>query len=74
MTELDIGLTEFKKLVTLVLGGNFIKDFNARRVPPSVRMIELQGNRIEYIVDFADYLPAELLYLGLGRNLLRNGR
>lgn len=73
MTELDSGLAEFTKLVTLNLCGNFIGDIDASVLPPGLRTLELQCNWITQTLTFAEHLPVDLLHLGLARNLLTNG-
>ncbi|KAG6443996.1 hypothetical protein O3G_MSEX003177 [Manduca sexta] len=70
MTHLDSGLTEFKNLVTLNLCGNFIEHIDCGFMPSNLRILELQANRISNVVLFAQYLPRDLIYLGLSRNLL----
>lgn len=74
MTDLDEGLSEFQKLVTLNLCGNFIENLDAKFIPPSVRTIELQANRIRSVEGFVENLSPDLLYLGLARNLLKDGK
>lgn len=74
MTELDETLLEYTNLITLNLCGNYICNFNAKFVGSSLRFLELQANSITSINDFVEDLPMELLYLGLGRNLLCTGK
>ncbi|XP_063358653.1 uncharacterized protein LOC134648113 [Cydia amplana] len=72
ITELDSGLSEFTKLVTLNLCGNYIGDIDAAFLPPGLKLLELQANRISRTETFAEHLPPTLLYLGLAKNLLTN--
>ncbi|XP_075991486.1 uncharacterized protein LOC142986750 [Anticarsia gemmatalis] len=71
MTELDQGILEFKRLVSLNLCGNYIKDIDPDLIPQTLRSLELQANHIIDISAFAEFLPQDLLYLGLARNLLK---
>ncbi|KOB65186.1 Uncharacterized protein OBRU01_23103 [Operophtera brumata] len=70
--DLDEGLMEFQKLVTLNLCGNFIENIDATFVPASVRAIELQANRIRSVEAFVENLSPDVLYFGLARNLLND--
>ncbi|XP_031763832.2 uncharacterized protein LOC113517096 isoform X2 [Galleria mellonella] len=72
LTELDSGLLEFQKLVTLNLCGNFLNDFDSSCIPRGVKILELQANCIRNIKTFSEYLPSNLSYLGLARNLLND--
>lgn len=74
MTDLDEGITEFQKLVTLNLCGNYIENLDTKLIPPSIRTIELQANRIRSVEGFVEDLSQDLLYLGLARNLLKDGK
>lgn len=74
MTELDKSILQFKRLVTLNLCGNFIKDIEALLIPQTLRSLELQTNHISDIQPFAEFLPPDLLYLGLSKNLITNGK
>lgn len=74
MTELDEGLLEFKNLVNLNLCGNCLDTIDGTLLPPGIRSLELQANRISDIGICVEHLPFDLLYLGLARNLLRNGK
>lgn len=74
MTDLDEGLMEFQNLVSLNLSGNFIEKLDTKLVPASVRSIELQANGIRKVEGFVENLSPDLLYLGLARNLLNDGR
>lgn len=73
MTELDSGLLEFHDLVNLNLCGNCLSNIDGKLLPPGLRSLELQANRISDIAMFVEHLPIDLIYLGLARNLLRNG-
>ncbi|KAM3962734.1 uncharacterized protein ACR2FA_003115 [Aphomia sociella] len=70
ITNLDNGLLEFQKLVTLNLCGNFLDDLDSNCIPPGVKILELQANRIKNIESFSEYLPYNLSYLGLARNFI----
>ncbi|XP_063618012.1 uncharacterized protein LOC134790929 [Cydia splendana] len=72
ITNLDSSLTEFTKLVTLNLCGNYIGDIDTAFLPPGLKLLELQANRISRTETFAEHLPPTLLYLGLAKNLLTN--
>ncbi|XP_072936598.1 uncharacterized protein [Epargyreus clarus] len=70
MTNVDESLNELKQLITLNLCGNYIKQIDSKFIPPGLRFLELQANRIANVEGFIEYLPVDLLYLGLGRNFL----
>ncbi|XP_045511050.1 uncharacterized protein LOC123705971 [Colias croceus] len=72
MTELDAELLEFKNLITLNLACNFIDKIDASFLPPGLKLLELQANRINNLDHFTEHLPTELIYLGLSRNLLND--
>ncbi|VVC97253.1 unnamed protein product, partial [Leptidea sinapis] len=72
MTELDVGLKDFKRLVTLNLSCNFLEDIDTRLLPDSLRLLELQANRIKSLSSFSKGLSTELVYIGLSRNMLSN--
>ncbi|KAL0848975.1 hypothetical protein ABMA28_013361 [Loxostege sticticalis] len=72
MTELDSGLLEYKNLVNLNLCGNYLSEIDGKLIPPGVRSLELQANRISDIGLSVEHLPFDLLYLGLSRNFLNN--
>lgn len=74
MTELDSGLLEYKNLVNLNLCGNYLSEIDGKLIPPGVRSLELQANRISDIGLSVEHLPFDLLYLGLSRNFLKNGK
>ncbi|KAJ2944588.1 hypothetical protein O0L34_g3941 [Tuta absoluta] len=69
MTNLDTGLLEFKKLVTLSLCGNYIDQIDCVMLPQGLACLELQANRISNLDSFVN-LPPHLYYLGLSRNIL----
>ncbi|CAH0404662.1 unnamed protein product [Chilo suppressalis] len=72
MTEIDESLLEYKNVVSLSLCGNFLSNLNGQLIPTGVKTLELQFNRMSNLEAFVEYLPTELLYLGLARNLLTN--
>ncbi|XP_047507392.1 uncharacterized protein LOC125051224 [Pieris napi] len=72
MTELDSDLTEYKNVVTLNLTCNYIDKIDPTVLPLGLKVFELQANRLSDVEHFAEYLPSEMLYLGLSRNLLNN--
>lgn len=72
MTHLDNGIAKFPNLVSLNLCGNYIAALDINALPPDLRILELQANRISNLESFCN-LPQYLLYLGLARNLLTNG-
>ncbi|XP_060801362.1 uncharacterized protein LOC106142986 [Amyelois transitella] len=72
MTELDGKLAKYENLMSLSLCGNFIGDIVAAYIPPSLKILELQANRIKSVESFAEHLPFDLLYMGLSRNLLND--
>ncbi|XP_045514680.1 uncharacterized protein LOC123708176 isoform X2 [Pieris brassicae] len=72
MTELDAKLTEFKNVVTLNLTCNYIDKIDPTVLPLGLKVFELQANRLSDVQHFAEYLPSEMSYLGLSRNLLIN--
>ncbi|XP_063376049.1 uncharacterized protein LOC134663574 [Cydia fagiglandana] len=72
ITDLDSSLSEFTKLVTLNLCGNYIGDIDTTFLPRGLKLLELQANRISRTETFAEHLPPTLLYLGLAKNLLTN--
>ncbi|XP_063839264.1 uncharacterized protein LOC135088346 [Ostrinia nubilalis] len=72
MTELDSGLLDFQNLVNLNLCGNYLSEVDGKLLPPGIRSLELQANRIRDVGTFVEFLPFDLLYLGLARNFLEN--
>lgn len=74
ITKLDCSLRDYKNLVTLTLCLNYLKDIDATVIPEGVRILELQANRISSVEVFAKDLPTNLLYLGLSRNFISNGK
>jgi Leucine-rich repeat (LRR) protein len=74
MTDLDGTITQYRNLANLNLCGKYLNDFDGKLFPPSLRTLELQANRISQVESFAEYLPSELLYLGLAKNLLNSGK
>lgn len=73
MTDLDDEIKTFSNLVSLNLCGNFIENFDSTLLSRNLRSLELQANRVKSIDGFVDDLPASLLYLGLARNMLKDG-
>lgn len=73
ITHLDNGIGNFLHLVSLNLCGNYIATLDNYFLPSNLRILELQANRISNLESFSN-LPQHLIYLGLAKNLLTNGK
>ncbi|CAB0009568.1 unnamed protein product [Nesidiocoris tenuis] len=69
---MDVSLEKFDNLVSIILTANYISDFLGKALPRRLKMLELYGNQLDDIVKLTQDPPLLLLYLGIGRNYLRN--
>ncbi|XP_043966978.1 leucine-rich repeat-containing protein 43-like [Gambusia affinis] len=67
---IDKGLLKFSKLEELVLSGNLISEIPAKHLPSTLKILELQANRLTSVSGLASSPPPQLKYLGLGSNSL----
>ncbi|XP_027952312.1 leucine-rich repeat-containing protein 43-like [Eumetopias jubatus] len=66
----DKGLLKFQKLEELVLSANQIKEIDAINLPPTLKVLELYGNKISSLECLCTNPPPFLQHLGLGHNKL----
>ncbi|KAI5761682.1 LRRC43 [Gulo gulo luscus] len=66
----DKGLLKFLKLEELVLSANQIKEIDAINLPPTLKVLELYGNKISSVECLCTRPPPHLQHLGLGQNKL----
>ncbi|XP_012911856.2 leucine-rich repeat-containing protein 43 isoform X1 [Mustela putorius furo] len=66
----DKGLLKFLNLEELVLSANQIKEIDAINLPPTLRVLELYGNKISSVECLCTRPPPHLQHLGLGQNKL----
>ncbi|XP_045881237.1 leucine-rich repeat-containing protein 43 [Meles meles] len=66
----DKGLLKFLKLEELVLSANQIKEIEAINLPPTLKVLELYGNKISSVECLCTRPPPHLQHLGLGHNKL----
>nr|XP_035940927.1 leucine-rich repeat-containing protein 43 isoform X1 [Halichoerus grypus] len=66
----DKGLLKFQKLEELVLSANQIKEIDAINLPPTLKVLELYGNKISSLECLCASPPPSLQHLGLGQNKL----
>ncbi|XP_047553508.1 leucine-rich repeat-containing protein 43 [Lutra lutra] len=66
----DKGLLKFLKLEELVLSANQIKEIDAINLPPTLKVLELYGNKISSMECLCTRPPPHLQHLGLGHNKL----
>ncbi|XP_077731592.1 leucine-rich repeat-containing protein 43 isoform X2 [Canis aureus] len=66
----DKGLLKFLKLEELVLSANQIKEVDAINLPPTLKVLELYGNKITSMECLCAHPPPRLQHLGLGHNKL----
>ncbi|XP_022372805.1 leucine-rich repeat-containing protein 43 [Enhydra lutris kenyoni] len=66
----DKGLLKFLKLEELVLSANQIKEIDAINLPPTLKVLELYGNKISSVECLCTRPPPHLQHLGLGHNKL----
>uniref|UniRef100_A0A8C7EUA3 Leucine rich repeat containing 43 n=1 Tax=Neovison vison TaxID=452646 RepID=A0A8C7EUA3_NEOVI len=66
----DKGLLKFLNLEELVLSANQIKEIDAINLPPSLKVLELYGNKISSVECLCTRPPPHLQHLGLGHNKL----
>uniref|UniRef100_A0A7N5KGN2 Leucine rich repeat containing 43 n=1 Tax=Ailuropoda melanoleuca TaxID=9646 RepID=A0A7N5KGN2_AILME len=66
----DKGLLKFLKLEELVLSANQIKEIDAVNLPPTLKVLELYGNKMSSMECLWTRPPPHLQHLGLGQNKL----
>uniref|UniRef100_A0A452QXT0 Leucine rich repeat containing 43 n=1 Tax=Ursus americanus TaxID=9643 RepID=A0A452QXT0_URSAM len=66
----DKGLLKFLKLEELVLSANQIKEIDAVNLPPTLKVLELYGNKLSSMGCLCTRPPPRLQHLGLGQNKL----
>ncbi|XP_077604052.1 leucine-rich repeat-containing protein 43 isoform X2 [Crocuta crocuta] len=67
----DEDLLKFINLEELVLSANQIKEINAANLPPTLKVLELYGNKISSMECLCSPPPPRLQHLGLGHNKLQ---
>ncbi|XP_054936384.1 LOW QUALITY PROTEIN: leucine-rich repeat-containing protein 43 [Physeter macrocephalus] len=66
----DKDLLKFVKLEELVLGANQIKEIDPTNLPPTLKVLELYGNKMTSMECLCARPPPRLQHLGLGHNKL----
>nr|XP_020738268.1 leucine-rich repeat-containing protein 43 isoform X7 [Odocoileus virginianus texanus] len=66
----DKELLKFVKLKELVLSANQIKEIDTTNLPPTLKVLELYGNKITSMRCLCRHPPPQLQHLGLGHNKL----
>uniref|UniRef100_A0A8C6CX56 Leucine rich repeat containing 43 n=1 Tax=Moschus moschiferus TaxID=68415 RepID=A0A8C6CX56_MOSMO len=66
----DKELLKFVKLEELVLSANQIKEVDTTNLPPTLKVLELYGNKITSMECLCHHPPPRLQHLGLGHNKL----
>ncbi|XP_069413886.1 leucine-rich repeat-containing protein 43 isoform X2 [Ovis canadensis] len=66
----DKELLKFVKLEELVLSANQIKEIDTTNLPPTLKVLELYGNKITSMECLCHHPPPRLQHLGLGHNNL----
>ncbi|XP_057381919.1 leucine-rich repeat-containing protein 43 [Balaenoptera acutorostrata] len=66
----DKDLLKFVKLEELVLSANQIKEIDTTNLPPTLKVLELYGNKMTSMECLCTRLPPRLQHLGLGHNKL----
>ncbi|KAB0353448.1 hypothetical protein FD755_023850 [Muntiacus reevesi] len=66
----DKELLKFVKLKELVLSANQIKEIDTTNLPPTLKVLELYGNKIASMRCLCHHPPPQLQHLGLGHNKL----
>uniref|UniRef100_A0A8D1JCM3 Leucine rich repeat containing 43 n=2 Tax=Sus scrofa TaxID=9823 RepID=A0A8D1JCM3_PIG len=66
----DKDLLKFVKLEELILSANRIKEVNAANLPPTLKVLELYGNKMTSMECLCAHPPPGLQHLGLGHNKL----
>uniref|UniRef100_A0A4W2C9P3 Uncharacterized protein n=1 Tax=Bos indicus x Bos taurus TaxID=30522 RepID=A0A4W2C9P3_BOBOX len=66
----DKELLKFVKLEELVLSANQIKEIDTTNLPPTLKVLELYGNKIASMECLCRHPPPRLQHLGLGHNKL----
>ncbi|XP_055261081.1 leucine-rich repeat-containing protein 43 isoform X2 [Moschus berezovskii] len=66
----DKELLKFVKLEELVLSANQIKEVDTTNLPPTLKVLELYGNKITSMECLCHQPPPRLQHLGLGHNKL----
>ncbi|KAG8514984.1 Leucine-rich repeat-containing protein 43 [Galemys pyrenaicus] len=68
--EVDRGLLRFLRLEELVLSANHIQEIDAGNLPPTLKVLELYGNKMRSLRSLCARPPPLLQHLGLGHNQL----
>ncbi|XP_055963151.1 leucine-rich repeat-containing protein 43 [Sorex fumeus] len=66
----DKGLLRFLRLEELILSANQIQDLDSAHLPPTLRVLELYGNRLRSLECLCAHPPPRLQHLGAGHNQL----
>ncbi|XP_073646106.1 leucine-rich repeat-containing protein 43 isoform X6 [Tursiops truncatus] len=66
----DKDLLKFVKLEELVLSANQIKEIDTTNLPPTLKVLELYGNKMTSMECLCSHPPPRLQHLGLGHNKL----
>ncbi|XP_033296764.1 leucine-rich repeat-containing protein 43 isoform X4 [Orcinus orca] len=66
----DKDLLKFVKLEELVLSANQIKEIDTTNLPPTLKVLELYGNKMTSMECLCTHPPPRLQHLGLGHNKL----
>ncbi|XP_007448762.1 PREDICTED: leucine-rich repeat-containing protein 43 [Lipotes vexillifer] len=66
----DNDLLKFVKLEELVLSANQIKEIDTTNLPPTLKVLELYGNKMTSLECLCTHPPPRLQHLGLGHNKL----
>uniref|UniRef100_A0A803SQC1 Leucine rich repeat containing 43 n=1 Tax=Anolis carolinensis TaxID=28377 RepID=A0A803SQC1_ANOCA len=68
VTEIDAGLLKFPNLEELILSANQISRIDSTNLPPTLKVLELCGNKVDSLKDLCAHAPPSLQHLGLGYN------
>ncbi|XP_060641964.2 leucine-rich repeat-containing protein 43 [Anolis sagrei] len=68
VTEIDAGLLKFPNLEELILSTNQISRIDSTNLPPTLKVLELCGNKVDSLKDLCEHAPPSLQHLGLGHN------
>ncbi|EQB77350.1 hypothetical protein CB1_000340013 [Camelus ferus] len=66
----DKDLLKFVKLEELILSANLIKEIDPTNLPPTLKVLELYGNKMSSVECLCSGPPPGLQHLGLGHNKL----
>lgn len=71
---MDDSLQSLSKLQALVLAGNCLSEVPGHYLPRELLLLELCCNRLQDLSHLLEDCPPYLLYLGLARNYLTQGK